>query len=225
LVRSLWLFALAACGARTELGVGRSDQVELDASHDAPDVSAPVEASIDDCGAVLASNTTWQTPFGFAQPVCLNPSQPANCPSGALLYGGNLGWSANLSSVPGAVWIWRPGITVTDPSDGAQVTFSHTYVLHGLPSGTLSLGADDFAEIHVNDVVVGSVGSITDKTAASASQSMLTVFALDAYLVDGANTITIVGQNGPPSFAGCAGACSYAQNPAGVVFGGGLSCH
>jgi hypothetical protein len=48
--------------------------------------------------------------------------------------------------------------------------------------------------------------------------------ALDDYLVEGANSITIVAENGPSSFTG--GACSpcpYAINTAGVVFGGTLT--
>ena len=60
---------------------------------------------------------------------------------------------------------------------------------------------------------------------AAASQNNATELVLDPALREGRNVITIVGQNGPASFAGggCgARGCTYTQNPAGVVFGGGF---
>ena len=202
-MRALWLVALVACGARTEIG-------------------APADAS-NDCGATLASGASWTTPFDPARDVCLTPSDPPGCPSDAVDYGLAPGWSADISSLGGARWIWRPGISTSDVADGVEVTFTRTFVLAGSPGGTISIAADDYAEVHINGDVVGSVGSTTDKAAASAAQSALTTFDLGSHLVSGANTITIVARNGPASFA-CGSVCTYAQNPAGVVFGGRLTC-
>jgi hypothetical protein len=158
--------------------------------------------------------------------VCTNAAEPS-CPSGAFLYGINGAWHADISQLPGAAWIWRPGISLSDQADLVQVVFTHKLVLHGTPSGTLAIAADDFAEVDVNGKSVGSVGSITDVSAASAAQSALTRFDLTAELVDGENTITVIGRNGPASYGigGCGGGCTYAQNPAGVVFGGKVECH
>ena len=52
------------------------------------------------------------------------------------------------------------------------------------------------------------------------AQNALTRFNIAAALTGGRNTVAVLGQNGPPSFGPCAVACSYAQNPAGAVFGG-----
>ena len=202
-MRALWLVALVACGARTELG-------------------ATADAS-DDCGASLASNASWTTSFGPARDVCLTASDPTGCPSDALHYGLGPGWAADISSLDGARWIWRPGISLSDIADDVEVTFSRTFVLPGSPTGTISIAADDYAEVRVNGDLVGSVGSTTDESAASAAQNALTTFDLAPHLVPGANTITVVARNGPASFA-CGNVCTYAQNPAGVVFGGRLSC-
>lgn len=196
--------ACVACGARTELG--------------APHAS-------DDCGVTFVSGVDWQTDFGPAQHVCLNPTHPAGCPSDALLYGGALGWSADLSAIAGATWIWRPGISLDDTSDDAQVRFSRTFVLKGKPSGTLSVSVDDLASVFVNGALVGDVGSEVDKSVAAAAQSALTTLDLGPSLVAGANELAIVTKNGPAWFVGCAGSCTYRQNAAGVVFGGHLECH
>jgi hypothetical protein len=216
-----------ACGARTEPGAPIAEVTDAgtDANADAP-IDAPVDAPPNDCGASLASGPSWQTSFGPARLVCLDASYPANCPSGALLYGANgPGWGADISSLAGAGWIWRPGISPSDLADNAEVTFTRTFILSGAPDGTISISADDFAQVVVNGIPIGSVGSTMDSSASSFAQSTLTTFDLGSQLVSGANTITIIGRNGPAYFAGCPGTCSYAQNPAGVVFGGHVDCH
>ena len=175
------------------------------------------------------SNTTWHTftgvppngPIGHAQTVCLNATAPANCPAGATLYdhpGG--GWSADLSTIPHAFWIWAPGITKdTHPAELAQYFFSKRIRIGGDPvSGTISIAADDFAAVRVNGHFVGKVGSTTDAAVALAAQSNLTTFAIGPFLREGRNRITVRGQNGEGSFAGCTD-CTYQQHPAGVVFG------
>jgi hypothetical protein len=91
------------------------------------------------------------------------------------------------------------------------------------PSSPPNCPPDNFAEVQVNGSVVGSVGSVTDGTVAGQAIMQLTTFDLGGYLVEGSNVITIVGQNGPSSWAGCPGACTYTQNPAGIIFGGTLT--
>jgi hypothetical protein len=103
---------------------------------------------------------------------------------------------------------------------------SKSFLLSGHPTaGTVYLAADDFAELRVNGVVVGSVGSPTDFALAAQAQSALTAFDIGSLLKRGTNVITIKGTNGSRDFSPfCAGtSCTYAQNPAGVVFGGSLS--
>ncbi len=209
-----WCIAFAvlvACGARTDLGA----RATLDASSD---------AHANDCGASLASGPAWLTPFGPAQHVCLSSSSPPGCPNDAVVYGGGTGWAASLSSISDATWVWRPGISPSDLADNVEVTFTRTFVLSGAPTGTISIAADDFAEVTVNGKVAGTIGSTTNVNDAFAAQSSLTTFDLAPFLVAGSNTIAIVGRNGPASFS-CGTKCTYAQNFAGVVFGGRLDCH
>ena len=179
----------------------------------------------------FVSGTTWgttnssNTPIGNAQAVCLNAGSPAGCPSGATLWGyGGSGWGANLSSIPGAVWIWAPGLTgSSSPAELTQYTFSSVFNLLGTPlSGSISVSADDFAAVYVNGNLVGSVGSTSNASLSGAAQSALTSFNILSFLVSGNNTIAVVGGNGQGSFAGCTN-CTYSQHPAGVVFGGTLT--
>jgi hypothetical protein len=166
------------------------------------------------------------TNYGFAEKVCLNASSPAGCPPDAVQYGfAGTGWGADLQSIPGAAWIWAPGTTgATYPADLQRFAFSKQLDIQGNQiSGTIQVAADDYAEVIVNGSVAGSIGSITDVFLAGAAQAALTSFDISAYLVPGTNTITVVGQNGPPWFAGFPGPTSYSQNPAGTVFGGTIT--
>jgi hypothetical protein len=183
----------------------------------------------------LASDPTWGTYdadpaagpanlLGPAQFVCMTPNTPAACPAGALVYTCcNSGWNMSLASLPtGASWIWAPGITPSSPADLEEFFFSKSFFLAGSATGTLSVAVDDLAEVLVNGTSLGSHGSITNVGLASHAQSSLMQFTLTPLLVPGWNTLTIRGQNGPGSFAGCTG-CTYAQNAAGVVFGGAIA--
>lgn len=184
----------------------------------------------------LVSDTSWEvfngdpasgaaTSLGFAQTVCLKASAPLNCPAGATLYGfGGTGWSADLSSIPGAFWIWAPGITgTTAPAENAEFFFARKIQIKGAPTaGTILVAVDDLAEVRVNGNVVGSTGSTTDASLASAAASSLTSFDITPHLKEGANTITIRGQNGEGHFAGCTN-CTYSDHPAGVVFGASIT--
>ena len=167
----------------------------------------------------FVSDPSW---LPASQNVCLNASSPNPCPAGATLYGYPFsGWTANLSTIPGATWIWAAGITgATTPAFPAEFTFSKTFSILGLPlGGSISVAADDFAAILVNGVPVGTIGSRTLEGPAGAASSSLTTFDIGPFLVPGTNVITVQGANG--NF-GC-GAGAYSCNPAGVVFGGSLS--
>jgi len=164
----------------------------------------------------FASDPTWN-----AQNVCLNASSPSPCPAGATLWGfAGSGWGANLSTIPGATWIWATGLTGTSsPAYPAEYNFSKTINLPGLPiSGSLGIAADDFAEVLVNGISVGTIGSVSDGNLAGPASSTLTTFNIGPYLILGDNVIRIRADNG--NF-GC-GAGAYNCNPAGVVFGGSI---
>jgi hypothetical protein len=108
-------------------------------------------------------------------------------------------------------------------ADLAFCVFEKSFLLGNHPTGTIRVATDDFAEVLVNGVSVGVTGSVQDSGAAGRAQSFPVTFDLSAALRSGSNLITIVGQNGPASFAGCgASGCTYAANPAGVVFSGTL---
>ncbi len=214
--RVLMLCALVACGARSQLDVHA-------------DPAAHADAAV--CDVTLASDGTWQvfadesssTPLGLAQPVCLNPSSPSNCPSGAVLFGKS-GWSANISALDGALWVWRPGIKPNDASDFVKAVFVRSFTIDAPSTGSLGVAADDLAEVKINGHSAGITGSIVTKDAAFAAQSSVATFDLTPYLVVGSNTLVVAAQNGPPTFASCSGPCTYADNTAGVVFGGRIQC-
>lgn len=187
----------------------------------------PVRAQVPTVKATFFSDPTWEvtnsagTFLGLARNVCLNFAWPRNCPSGALLYGfGGGGWVADLSSIPRATWVWAPGISgLTFPALPAQYSFSKTFHLLGTPTaGVISVAADDMAEVFVNEMFVGRIGSLTNGTAAGAAQTSVTSFNITNFLVPGGNVITVRASNGT---FGC-GTGPYQCNPAGVVFGGSL---
>jgi hypothetical protein len=165
--------------------------------------------------------------IGHAQAVCLNEFAPAPCADGALLYGfPEPGWPADISAIPGAAWSWAPGVTgSSSPAELATFYFSKGFVIAGTPTaGTLYLAADDYAQLQVNGVTVGSIGSVTDIGLAANAQSLLTPFDISSYLKPGYNHVTIIGRNGPTYYSSfCGQTCTYAQNPAGVVFGGSIA--
>lgn len=160
--------------------------------------------------------------LGFAQFVCLDSYHPSNCPTGATLYGWPYGgWSADLTSIPRAAWIWAPNVTgQTTPAEYNQFFFSKTFQIDEVSVlGRIVIAVDDFAEVRVNGQIVGGVGSISDYATAVAAQSGLTTLDFSRYLKLGANIITVRAENGP--FGSCCPS-SYSGNPAGVVFGGSL---
>ena len=147
-----------------------------------------------------------------AQLVCLNASAPTGCPAGATLYGwAGGGWSADLSGLPGAWWIWAPGIdSSTSPADLDAYTFAKTITVPGTPTaGSISFGADDRVEVFVNGTSAGTHGS---------PDSLKTV-DIGSHLVEGDNTIVVRAANALI----CQSDCPYQRNPAGVVFGGSIT--
>jgi hypothetical protein len=143
-----------------------------------------------------------------AQPVCLNASAPASCPAGATQYGWpGGGWGADLSAIPGAQWIWAPGIDgTTSPADVDAYFFTTTVAVPGTPaSGTFWIAADDGAEVFVNGTSVGMSGG----------PGSLTALDIGSLLVTGSNELTVRGTNG----AICGRDCTYQENPGGAVFG------
>jgi hypothetical protein len=242
---SLLFISWAVLGACSSSGGTAKDGAAGAGGH-GDDAARPSDGSLSDtsasgcdgpCTVTFASGTDWMTygedpdsnpstpSLGAAQPVCANATTPASCPAGALVYGfPSGGWTASLATIPGAAWIWGAGIADGDPADLVRFYFARSFTLGATPSGKLSIGADDFAEVRVNGVVVGSIGSVTDFAAAGAAQSTLTAFDLTSKLVAGRNTITVAAQNGPASFSTCS-PCTYSGNTAGVVFGGSLSSH
>jgi hypothetical protein len=168
------------------------------------------------------------TSLGAAQYVVLNSQYPTVQPPNATNYGvvtPSPVWTADISSIPGAYWIWAPGITGATPNASlAQYSFSQQFFLAGAPeTGALSIAADDYASVFVNGTQVGSIGSISDINAAFESQSALTTFNLAPYLTSGLNTILVDAQNGPASFAGGPLNEPDSVNEAGVVFGGSIT--
>jgi hypothetical protein len=181
----------------------------------------------------FASDGTWQTSamnpdgsmgavLGDAQCVC---ACAASCPPGATIYGHGTCWGADLSAIPGACWIWLPGVTgATTPADLQGAYISKDFNLAGHPvAGTILVGADDFAEVWINGSLIGSTGSISDYGLAAAAQGTLKTFDLTPFLAAGSNRITVLAQNGPSAFAAGCNPCSYSGNPAGVAFGGTLT--
>ncbi len=107
---------------------------------------------------------------GTAEYVLVNSVYPTTRPPGAIIYDPSLsnpGWTANLSSIPGAYWIWAPGITPkTLGASYAEYQFARTFDLTGTTfSGSISVAVDDFAQVYVNGHLAGSTGSITDESA------------------------------------------------------------
>jgi len=165
----------------------------------------------------IVSDTHWSvtdsngSPLGNAQNVCLNASAPVNCPgpANATLYGYTLpAWAASL---PGAHWIWAPNITGTTSHAGnAEFTFEMDFWLCGNPArkgGTISVAADNSAEVFLNSVSV---------LTATSNSTPATVHIPASALHQGLNPIRVKVKNGPNP-----GDCTtdtYQCNPAGLLF-------
>jgi hypothetical protein len=223
IIRLSVLAAFVAVGA-VALGGGTARGAPTDQTTFASDASW--SAFTADPGPT--ANPRGQKFLGYVELVCLNEFSPYACPTGAIDYGYPFGggWPADLEAIPGAAWSWAPGVTgMTAPAPFARYFFSKTFILGGHPTGgTISIAADDFAEVLVNRTAVGTIGSTTDAGLASDAENTLHTFDLGAFLKPGRNTITVEAANGSASFSPiCGEGCSYDENPAGVVFGGSLT--
>lgn len=116
--------------------------------------------------------------------------------------------------------IWIPGFVATTPSDNVVAHFSQTFFIPGAPvAGTLSVAVDDFVEIRVNGVFLGTRGSVTNIYEAIAAQSTTGTFDIAPWLVSGSNVLQFRTQNGPSTFSGypCT-SCDFGRNPCGLIF-------
>ena len=178
----------------------------------------------------VVSDTTWNVFdkdgqwLGLAQAVCLNATNPPNCPLNATPpptqygYPPN-GWLADLSRLPmTARWIWAPNVTgASSPAALEAFTFESKFYLCDPPSGgTVSIAADNAAEVWVNGTLVPG----SDTT----SHSALKTFSVPAASLFGStplnirpNVITVKASNAANP-ADC-GSDQYKCNPAGVVLG------
>jgi hypothetical protein len=192
---------------------------------------------------LFASGPTWPSfdgdlsgsdggSLGQARLVCVSATVPAGCPEGAFAYRSPgqqaSGWTATSTLAPEARWVWRGDVALGHVADLAFAVFEERFTLGSGPSGRIEVAADDFVEVRANGQTVGSCGSVSPSggTQAYACQTTGASFDLTPWLHPGVNTLTIVGQNGPAAFAGCAEPpCTYVTNLAGVLFGGYLSSH
>lgn len=159
----------------------------------------------------IFSNTYWTVtdavgdPRGNARNVCLNATSPSNCPAGAIMYGYPFNaWTANI---PGATWIWAEVDPTASPAANAEFTFQTPFWLCGTPQegGTISVAADNFAEVFLN-------GRSVLTSATHSTPTTINIPAADLSM--GQNILTVKAKNGP----GCT-SDQYQCNPAGVLLG------
>jgi hypothetical protein len=154
--------------------------------------------------------------LGNAQNVCLDGNSPTNCPTGATEYGYSFGgWNANLSSIPGATWIWAPNITGrSSPAANAEFTFKTSYyICCDVQSATISIAADNSAEVAIDNMPIPGFSSVN-------YGSLTTVNIPTARLSAGFHMIKVKVRNGANG-SDCA-SDQYQCNPAGMVFGASI---
>jgi hypothetical protein len=186
----------------------------------------------------VVSDTTWQVYDAsghiildsqgnpaLAQNVCLSSTSPNNCPAGATQYGYPYpAWTTDLSSLPGATWIWAPSITgATFPAAHAKFTFGKALNLPtlppvGIPNVDFWIAADNTVEqilINNNSVTIPPAPA---PGPTSSNPPLLHVPIPASYLRSGSNFVKITVSNGDDP-SDCVATDAYNCNPAGVVFG------
>jgi len=184
-------------------------------------VAGTVTVVSDGSWNVFDANGNW---LGLSQSVCLNATNPSNCPVGAApaptLYGyPRPGWTANLSSLPtSARWIWAPNITgASSPAASQEFTFETEFYLCEPPlRGTVYIAADDSAEVSVNGTTLPN-STTTGHSALHSVNVPAAILLGSTPLSIRPNRITVRARNGLNP-ADCA-SNEYRCNPAGVVFG------
>ena len=91
----------------------------------------------------FASDVTWET---FA----MNPNGSQGPSLGAPQFPSWAYHSATLYEIPGAAWMWLPGVNESSLSNLQGVYFSKQFDLHAPIGGLFFIAADDFAEVIVN---------------------------------------------------------------------------
>lgn len=159
----------------------------------------------------------------LAQNVCLNATSPTNCPAGATQYGyPYTAWTTNLSSLPGATWIWAPGVSgATSPAAHAKFTFGKAFNLPALPPiGVPNIDFWIAADNTVEEILVNnnSVMIPPPPLNPTTNPPLLQVSIPASFIHSGSNVVKVTVSNADnPS--DCAVADAYSCNPAGVVFG------
>lgn len=163
----------------------------------------------------IFSGTTWEVYdtlnnfVGYAQYVCLNSMYPVNCPPGATQFGFfDKGWKA---SIPGAKWMWAPGVDgLSTPASNVVFKFRYEFIICGKPtSGSITLAADNEAEVRLNGTVIGS----------AATDSITSTFTVPPSLLlrNVPNSLEITVRNEDMQIE--EDIANYRYNPAGVLFG------
>jgi hypothetical protein len=161
----------------------------------------------------FVSDTTWDVFTAFPQ--------AGSAPVGKAVDLCGVFWSCGgfPATIPEATPIWAP-VAISDLSDLAQFYFAKTITIPGAPlGGTVSVAADDLAEVFINGISAGPPhGSLINPALSGLTQAQ--TYDASTFLHQGDNQVVIRGQNGPNFFGGCSGPCTYAQNPASVIFKG-----
>ena len=121
--------------------------------------------------------------IGKAQRVCLNAGAPIPCPSGATLYGfPGPGWTANLSAIPDAKWIWAPGVTGASPGDLAWYVFAHNVSIprRAVVRRRRSSSRPTTSPPCTSTAASSGAGQITNAATSLLAHSSLTTFAITA---------------------------------------------
>jgi predicted ribosomally synthesized peptide with SipW-like signal peptide len=181
----------------------------------------------------FVSNSTWPTYsgrpsmggklLGNAEDVCLSATVPYACPAGGVIFGyptPNGVWTAPLTNIPGALWIWAPGVTGSTPTTTDQTVYfsKDLYIPAPVVTGTVTIyaAADNYAAVYINGNLVGQVG-VYGQTSSGTYNSINTITVPGSDFTTGLNRITVEGSNTPNKYSSV-----YQGNPAGVVFGGTL---